>query len=329
MPLLTTTLGGYPRPASLDQALLDRYDEAGRETVLDTARQVVVREQTELGIDIPTDGCLWLGDPVIEHLARLSGLAWLDPDDEHADEAQSLVIVGPIRPAAESFLARRWRLAQAATTRPVKVVLPGPMTLAAAVEDRHYQGDARARGADLADALNRELRTLAAAGCRHIQIDEPVAMEESAEASAYGIEHVLRAFHRLSGAPGRVFGFGRPLPPPVLPGDDGERPADPAAMILSVIEDAAFDAIAFETVESQEALARLEEMPRARVQLGLLALSDEYVEEADEVEARIRASLRHIDRDRLSVAGGNGLGALPPAMVQGKLRALALAAHRL
>lgn len=329
MPLMTTTLGGYPRPASLDPMVLERYDDDGRDAAIDTARQLVVREQTELGIDVPTDGSLWGGDPVLEHVVRLGGISWIEPDEAHADEGPHLAITGPIRPAVESFLARRWQMAQSVTSRPVKVVLPGPMTLAAAIEDRHYQGDARARGADFADAINRELRTLAAAGCRHIQIDEPAAMEASAEAAAYGVEHVLRAFHRLSSSPTRVFGFGRPLPPPVAPDEQGERPADPNAMILSLLEDAGFDAVAFETVESQEALARLEEMPRSRIQLGLLALSDAFVEGADEVEARIRASLRHIDRDRLAVAGGAGLGLLPLEMVKGKLHALTTAARRI
>jgi len=60
-----------------------------------------------------------------------------------------------------------WRVAQACTNRPVKVTLPGPITVGDTVLDTHYD-EARALSAALADGLNAEVRALAAAGCRWI-----------------------------------------------------------------------------------------------------------------------------------------------------------------
>ena len=55
----------------------------------------------------------------------------------------------------------------------VKVTMTGPHTLARITWDEHY-GNLSAMMLDLADVLNRNLRDLQAAGCRHIQLDEPL-----------------------------------------------------------------------------------------------------------------------------------------------------------
>ena len=75
--------------------------------------------------------------------------------------------------AQAPFLPFDYRRAQPCTDRPVKITMPGPMTISDTTVDR-FHGDPRALGRDLADVLNREVLALAAAGCRHIQIDEPL-----------------------------------------------------------------------------------------------------------------------------------------------------------
>ena len=59
------------------------------------------------------------------------------------------------------------------TDRPVKITLPGPVTIGNACADVHYGNDRKGRGADIAEALNSEIKALADAGCRYVQIDEP------------------------------------------------------------------------------------------------------------------------------------------------------------
>ena len=54
--------------------------------------------------------------------------------------------------AAEPFLATDWRIAQQATDRPVKMTVPGPMTIADSTIDRFY-GDRVKLGMALAQAL--------------------------------------------------------------------------------------------------------------------------------------------------------------------------------
>ena len=54
-------------------------------------------------------------------------------------------------------------------------------------------------GADLAIALNTEIRALANAGCKYIQLDEPVFARKPKEALEYGFENLERGLPRRSG----------------------------------------------------------------------------------------------------------------------------------
>ena len=47
---------------------------------------------------------------------------------------------------------------------------------------------------DLRDCINREVRALAAAGCKHIQIDEPVLVRKPEVALEYGIDILAECF---------------------------------------------------------------------------------------------------------------------------------------
>ena len=64
------------------------------------------------------------------------------------------------------------------------------------IADAHYHDDPRL-GADLAAALNQEILALADAGCRHIQVDEPVFARKPQQALDYGIDNLERCFHGL------------------------------------------------------------------------------------------------------------------------------------
>ena len=55
----------------------------------------------------------------------------------------------------------------------VKVTMTGPHALAKVAWDEHY-GDTGQMMMDLAELINRNLRDLQAAGCKHIQLDEPL-----------------------------------------------------------------------------------------------------------------------------------------------------------
>lgn len=184
MALLTTTIGSYPKPDYLYiPAFVPKHPDPTRryseflatrttqdDALLDRATLENVRHQVEAGIDIPTDGETPRSHYVHYHLRQLGGI-----DFEHLSErvtrggawrAKFPTIVAKIT-TGQNFLAADWRRAQAATDRPVKITMPGPMTIIDSTVDAHYH-DEQALAADLADALNFEAKALAAVAPRSV-----------------------------------------------------------------------------------------------------------------------------------------------------------------
>ena len=59
------------------------------------------------------------------------------------------------------------------TDRPVKITMTGPHMLAKVAYDEYYNDIAKMMG-DYGQLLRHNFRMLAEAGCKHIQIDEPL-----------------------------------------------------------------------------------------------------------------------------------------------------------
>ena len=193
--MLTTTIGAYPKPAQVPikdwfqradgtdtseptagYAETVRQYGARLEAILDAATVEVVRAQDALGIDVPTDGEIRRENYIHYHCRHLVGIDFATlTEKQMRGHYQALLptITGPIQASRQPFLVRDWQIAQSATRKPVKITVPGPLTIGDSVADDFYR-DPRTRGAALADALNVEIRRLADAGCPVIQIDEPV-----------------------------------------------------------------------------------------------------------------------------------------------------------
>jgi 5-methyltetrahydropteroyltriglutamate--homocysteine methyltransferase len=348
--MLTTTIGAYPKPEEVpirDWFQMDggsatpeptagyaetvqQYGDRLQE-ILDRATALVVREQVELGVDIPTDGEIRRENFVHYHCRHLPGI-----DFETLSERQMRgrcaallpTIVGPIR-AGPPFLVRDWQVAQSATRQPVKITVPGPLTIGESVDDDYYRHDARLRGAALADALNVEIRRLADAGCPVIQVDEPAFARKVDEAIAFGAEHLERCFHKVPPSTERVVhvccGY-----PDALDAEDYPKASNAAYLELAaVLEEVAIGAISIEDAHRQNDLALLECFARKKVILGVIAIARSRIEEVDEVRDRLRAALDHIDPHRLMAAPDCGLGLLGRDLAKAKLKVLAEAAHSL
>lgn len=57
-----------------------------------------------------------------------------------------------------------------------------------------FYNDMRAQSEDLIKCINVEVRALADAGCKYIQIDEPVLVRLPEVAMDFGIDHLARCF---------------------------------------------------------------------------------------------------------------------------------------
>jgi 5-methyltetrahydropteroyltriglutamate--homocysteine methyltransferase len=340
----TTTLGAYPKPdyvpitdwfttdygagkvVDYTSAYEDQLDAAGvdAESLFRRATKEVIDDQIDAGIDIVTDGevrrenyvhaqCRHLGGFDFEHLGqhRIRGTL----------ETRLPRVSGPIGFEA-SPLARDFEIAQSLSTRPVKVTLPGPMTIIDTTVDAHYH-DERALGADLAAALNAQIHELVAAGCRHIQIDEPVMARKPALALDHGIGQlghcfdgvppgVTRAVHCCCGYPRRL--------------DDADYPKADRRTYLQLAP--ALDAAPIHQVSIEDAhrhndlAALLPLFTETTVILGVVAVAQSRVETVEEISARLRVAREYLPEDRLVAAPDCGLGYLDRDLARKKLRAL-------
>ncbi len=347
MSLLTTCIGAYPKPDFVRlpdwfnlpagpelAAPTERWAEAMAQLGAD-AEDIIARgvaqavgDQIDAGIDIPSDGEIPRENYIHYHCRHLNGVDFACLTEKEVRGGAYATRLPTIRGAVsarDTFLADDWRRAQSISDRPVKITLPGPMTIADTTYDAHYH-DPHKLGDDLADALNTEVLSLAAAGCRYIQIDEPVFARRPEDALAYGVEHLERAFHGCPAAATRVVhmccGY-----PDRLDCDDYPK-AEPSAyaQIADAMEDSSVQWLSIEDAHRHNDLALLEKFATTTIILGAVAIAKNRVEPVEEIRARLNGALQHIDKERLVAAPDCGLGLLGRDLSRQKLRNLNAAA---
>jgi 5-methyltetrahydropteroyltriglutamate--homocysteine methyltransferase len=206
--LPTTVTGSWPRPRWFSGRLKGRpvstamKDVVYREQLTD-ALAALLTDQERAGLDILTHGDYFHDEDLGGHswhrypLERWSGLG----GDHLAGEriGDELInsyppgtilheifggwawpyVIGKVEPNEDAPLeyAKLWRLAQARAGKPVKFGTVSAQGFHHFLDIRtdHYRDDDRRELIwDLATAMNKELRELAAAGCKVIQVEEPL-----------------------------------------------------------------------------------------------------------------------------------------------------------
>ena len=189
-PFLTTVVGSMPKPAWLMEQV--PLNEAGKQVhgkgadwvfsgdllseAMDDATRVTLHDQEAAGIDIVSDGEQRRRSYLTYITMRLSGFDYETLAKKWTRNRRRLAEVGrctgPVR-RTEPMLADDLKFMLAETGRPVKITMPGPMTVVDSTADEHY-GDEAAMAMDVAAALNAEARELDGMGAAVIQFDEPV-----------------------------------------------------------------------------------------------------------------------------------------------------------
>ncbi len=340
MAIKTTCIGAYPKPdfvslpdwfnvpAGPDTSDPTKLWKAAMAALGDDAEATISRgvkeavdDQVGAGIDIPTDGEIPRENYVHYHCRHLNGF---DFDNLTSKElrggtysAELPTIVGPIS-AKQAFMVKEWKRAQQYTDRPVKITMPGPMTVSDTNADAYYHDFAKL-GADIADALSKEVRDLADAGCTNIQIDEPLFARRPADALEYGFENLERAFHGCPKTVTRTVhmccGYPDRLDHPNYPKAD----QDAYMQLAEAIDYAKIDAVSFEDAHRPNDLALLDQIKNTIVIFGVVAIAKSEVESVETIQQRLSAALEHIDQDRLIAAPDCGLGLLGRELALAKL----------
>ncbi len=198
----TTVIGAHSVPDWYES--LDRLVSVGQLAMTAMAdaqyraSQAAILDQELAGIDVVTGGEMhrrthnrhsppnamlnhfWQRIPAFQGSTRPKPITSHDPNVFHP----AATCRSRIQDNIDLGLAAEFRMVSAMTRKPVKVTMTGPHMLAKIAYDEHY-GDLPRMMADLAELLRFNFRLLAEAGCKHIQIDEPLfTMSDDAEVQA-------------------------------------------------------------------------------------------------------------------------------------------------
>jgi len=348
MAIKTTTIGAYPKPDflnvsdwfNMDHGGPDAADPTGRyqaelarlgddaEAQFLRAAEAVINDQVEAGVDIVTDGEVRRENYIHYHCRHIEGIDFENLTSTAVRggnyEAKLPTIKAPIK-AKSPFLPHDWKVAQAFSGRPVKITLPGPMTIGDTVADDFYD-DPKKRGAELAVALNAEILALAEAGCQYIQVDEPVFARKAADALDFGFENLERCFH---GVPEQVIrtvhmccGYPDRLDNP----NYQKAPKESYFQLAPAIEDSCIQAVSIEDAHRNNDLSLLEIFKTTTVIFGVVTIAKSETESVDAIRERLNYALQHIDAERLIAAPDCGLGLLGRDLARTKLKNLCGAA---
>jgi 5-methyltetrahydropteroyltriglutamate--homocysteine methyltransferase len=218
------------------------------------------------------------------------------------------------------------RYAQAHTTRPVKVTMPGPMTIADTAHDAYY-GDERAFAAAIAAALNAEARELAAAGAAVVQIDEPTFNVYLDKVETWGVELLDRC---LEGVGCRTavhvcYGYGTAA---VLAWKRQNADWSQYRRLLPLLRQSRVQQVSLEFAASGVDPAVLAEVGDKDVLFGAVDVSPAPPDPPPVIAERLRAALRYVAPERLYACTDCGMAPLPRGVARAKLEALAAAARQ-
>ena len=150
------------------------------------ATQAAILEQEIAGIDVITGGEMhrrthnrhappnamlnhfWQKIPSFQGETKPKPITPHDPNVFHP----AAICRGPILDSVDLGLVEEFTTVSSFARQPVKITMTGPHLLAVVAYDEYYN-DVNAMMSDFGKLLNQNFRKLVAAGCKHIQIDEP------------------------------------------------------------------------------------------------------------------------------------------------------------
>jgi 5-methyltetrahydropteroyltriglutamate--homocysteine methyltransferase len=240
-----------------------------------------------------------------------------------ADRYKAMVpqVVGPLRLKGRVH-ATEAQLARAHTRRKLKFTLPGPMTIADTIADRHY-GDKVGMAMAFAELLNEEARALERDGVDVIQFDEPafnVFMDEVVE---WGIAALERAAQGLACATAVHICYGYGIKANIdwkatLGAEWRQYEA-----IFPAIAKSRIGQVSVECRNSKVPMRLLSLLEGKDILVGAIDVASDRVETPEEVAAVAAAAATHVPKERIQLCTNCGMAPMRRDIAYAKLAALA------
>lgn len=327
-PIAATTIGSFPRPewlAQVDRSRATfRYEGAALKQAQDDATALSIHTQDRIGLDLLSDGEQRRTGFINHVLASFEGI-----DLEH--EAVKTIyrrreqprpvprIVGKIK-RRHSAIVEDLKFAKAQTNKPIKMDVPGPMTVVDSTLDEFYKDEA-AMAMDVAAALNEELRDLQAAGCDVLELDEPAMTRYHEKVFAYGAKALDRCLEGITVPTVVHLCYGYPG------GDDPRRQHEYTyPELLEELMKTRIGGFGVEFARSNYDPAVLSIAKGRIVMFGCVDPSNTPVPPVAQVVERVKTALKYIEPKNLWLAPDCGLMTISRELANAKAKLLVDAA---
>jgi 5-methyltetrahydropteroyltriglutamate--homocysteine methyltransferase len=334
----TTVIGAHSVPDWYEA--LDRLVAVGQLSMASMADaqyracQAAVLDQEIAGIDVITGGEMhrrthnrhsppnamlnhfWQKIPAFQGSTRPKPITQHDPDVFHPAAACKNRIDQNI----DLGLVEEFRRVSGLAAKPVKVTMTGPHMLAKVAYDEYY-GDMGKMMADLSKLIRYNLKLLIDAGCKHLQLDEPLfTMSDDQEVQA-AVEAINLAIEGLSGQAHVSMHIcqGNYAVGKEYDGQIGHRYFDIGrykAELVCKIQCSSY-LIEHDMTPHYEGL-----LGNKQLGVGAVDVQDPKIETGETVAARIRAH-RWLAPEQTIVTSSCGFNHLPRPVAFGKLKAMA------
>jgi 5-methyltetrahydropteroyltriglutamate--homocysteine methyltransferase len=348
MSILTTCIGAYPKPGYIDignfSETEEQIDDSSTrsfsytpdntdqvsETLLVKATGEAIDDQLSCGVDTPTDGEQRRENYIHYHCRHLEGIDFVNLTNKihrnGAAVAELPTVNGKIVPRGNHFLDRDFKTAQDFSKQPIKITIPGPLSIIDTTANSYYKTE-RELAFDLADALNYEILALVDAGCKYIQVDEPLFVRQVENALDYGVDCLDRCFAGVADDVTRVMHMSCGYPGHI--DDEDYLKADPDCyyQLAKAVDQTSIDQVSIEDAHCLNNLNLLEQFENTSVILGAVTIANSQIETIEAVRDRLKLALNHIDEHRLLAAPDCGLMMLGRELAMAKLKNMCAAAH--
>ena len=347
--MLTTVIGAYPKPSYLE--ITDWFKSDGgtdteyptkyyinelkglgnsAEKLFNRATKEIINDQIECGIDIITDGEVKRENYIHYHCRNLNGIDFNKLTKKTARTGNYScylpTITNKINPS-KPFLTNDWHEAQKISKKPVKITIPGPLTISDTISNQYYSSDKK-MNEDLSLSINVEILRLIEKGCKYIQIDEPLFARKPKEALDYGIENLERCFYGCGDKVEKIVHICCGYPDKLDAINYPKAPLKSYFEISKYLDDSTIDVVSIEDAHRHNDLKLLEIFKKTKVIFGLIKIANSKIETVDEIDYRIKEALKFIDKNRLIAAPDCGLGHLSRNLAKIKLKNLVKAARQ-
>ncbi len=346
--MLTTVIGAYPKPSYIKitdwfnasggtdteyptKFYMDEVNQMGEniENLFDKASKEIIRDQEECGIDIITDGEVRRENYIHYHCRHLDGIDFENLTEKTARTGNYKCWLPTITSKVKSkepFLINEFKKNQSLTDRPLKITIPGPMTITDTIANSFYETD-EDMGKDLAKAINVEIKRLADVGCRYIQVDEPLFARKPENALKFGIKNLEKCFEGINdNAIEKITHICCGYPDKLDAVDYPKAPLNSYSKISKALDESIIDTVSIEDAHRYNKLNFLKDFKNTKIIFGLIKIASSQIETKEEIISRINDALKFIDKEQLIVAPDCGLGHLPRNLAKIKLKIMVEAA---